>query len=97
MMTKTELEEEIRVRLVIVEAYGRPPVEGRRYFRAFDPEAYDGRGFMQDTDDRAEAALLTADDLHDLLHTVPKSRPRRPDGEPNKPMMGVHFEVEPVK
>jgi len=68
-----------------------------QYLRSYDPEAHDGQGNAVWTADLAEA--LRFDSKPDLMRCwqqVPRSRPRRPDGRPNKPLTAFSVSCEPV-
>lgn len=64
------------------------------YLRRYDPEAHDGQGHMESTNDVAEAVRFeTVADALRAYQAVPKKRPRRPDGRPNKPLTAFTIEV----
>jgi hypothetical protein len=74
-------------------ADGRPMNNGE-YLKAFDPEALDGMGSFVWTKDKQNA--LHFDDAADafiLWNTVPKCRPTRSDGRPNKPLTAFSVEI----
>jgi hypothetical protein len=65
------------------------------YLAYYDPEANDGHGAAEWTDDPARAmtfpGIIAA---HTCYSAVPHSRPVRPDGKPNRPltMFAVMFD-----
>lgn len=79
-------------------ANGAPcPVAGQ-YLKAFDFDAYDGRGFGDFTADRVEAMKFK--DLPEAMaywKTVSKVRPVRADGRPNRPLTATHVTFEWVE
>jgi hypothetical protein len=64
------------------------------YLKAYDPEAHDGQG-LADWTGKLEDALKfeTATEAWNLWRTVPKSRPVRPDGKPNRPLTAFTVEI----
>jgi hypothetical protein len=74
-------------------ANGLPcPVAGQ-WLKSYDPEAHDGQGDAVFTDKIQEAWVFSS--MTDALATwraVPKARPFRPDGKPNRPL--TTFTVE---
>jgi hypothetical protein len=65
------------------------------YLARFDPEAADGNGAASWTDDPAQAMTFeTAAAAAACYRTVPRNRPLRPDGKPNRPLttFNVFFE-----
>ena len=69
-----------------------------QYLQSYDPEAYDGRGDWVWTADRAKAHVYP-----DFLaafgawREVPKARPKRPDGRPNRPLTSFSVTFEPAE
>jgi hypothetical protein len=54
---------------------------------SYDPEAADGNGAAEWTPDPARAmTFATAEAATACYHAVPRNRPRRPDGKPNRPL-----------
>lgn len=74
---------------------GVPPVG--LYLERYDPEAHDGLGDARWTETMA-AALVFADvrAAMECWLTVPRCRPVRPDGRPNRPLMAYTVEFAPV-
>lgn len=71
-----------------------PPVLLERY----DPEYADGRGYAWFTRDPAKAQRFAS--WFEALNTyeaVPKSRPVREDGQPNKPLGSFSVEFLPLR
>jgi hypothetical protein len=76
---------------LIVSADPRGPGPGV-YLRSYDPEAHDGRGAADWTADRAAAKVYPSFvAAFEAWRQVPKSRPKRDDGRPNRPL--THFSV----
>jgi hypothetical protein len=75
-----------------------PPLDGSHgpvgYLKAYDPEANDGCGEVELTLDLTEAYEFK-DPEHALAtrYTVPKCRPYRDDGMPNRPMLAFVCEI----
>lgn len=70
------------------------PVEGH-YLKSYDPEAFDGRGDAEFTTTRSEAMRFSdAGEALELWRAVPKSRPVRPDGKPNRPLTAFSVMTE---
>ena len=72
------------------------PYDGQ-YLKSFDFEADGGIGEGEFTTDLQEA--MKFDTMSDALRfygTVPASRPRRLDGEPNKPLTSTNWEFKEV-
>lgn len=64
------------------------------YLKSYDPEAYDGRGWADWTNDLDEAQTFP-ESIAAFRHwqSVPASRPTRPDGHPNKPLTAFTVEI----
>lgn len=59
----------------------------RRWLKSFDPEAHDGRGFADFTDNPHEALRFPSlPGAMVSLMQQPESRPLREDGLPNRPL-----------
>lgn len=68
------------------------------YLKEYDPEAHDGQGSARWTEDLAEALIFdSADDAADLWRTIPKARPLRPDGRPNRPLTAFTVAIDPIE
>jgi hypothetical protein len=68
-----------------------------QYLATYDPEARDGRGDATWTTDRAKARRFA--DLRAAMECwrqVPKARPVRPDGKPNRPLTAFTVTFETV-
>jgi hypothetical protein len=66
-----------------------------KYLESYDPEAFDGRGLIQWTEDKSKAMQLTVEGAYDLYNTVPSCHPvRLTDGKPNKPLTAFHIQIE---
>lgn len=78
-------------------ADGTPcPHEGQ-YLQSFDFEAYDGQGWGEFTADPAKAKRFS-DKLAaaEFWRTISKTRPRRPDGQPNRPLTALSCEITEI-
>jgi hypothetical protein len=81
---------------VMVCAGGPPGAPIGAYLLSYDPEAFGGRGWSDWTSDRAQA--LRFEDYSAALaywQQVPRTRPRRPDGQPNRPLCAFTVSLEP--
>lgn len=79
------------------DALGNPtPCDGQ-YLKAFDFEADDGRGEIDMTPDLADAMQFPHIG-HALAfrNRVPVCRPRREDGQPNRPLSSTTWEVKAI-
>lgn len=57
------------------------------YLASYDPEANDGNGMASCTSDPAQAMTFhTAEEAVACYRAIPRSRPARPDGKPNRPL-----------
>ncbi len=57
------------------------------YLASYDPEADGGNGMASWTSDRAQAMTFhAAEDAVACYRAIPRSRPARPDGKPNRPL-----------
>jgi hypothetical protein len=68
-----------------------------QYITWYDPEAYDGRGDVR-LSPHAKDAKQFADRVEALKfwQQIPKCRPRRDDGKPNRPLTAFSVWIEPV-
>lgn len=65
------------------------------YLRSYDAEANAGMGEARWTTDPGEAFLFeTSTDAFELWRRVPRNRPFRPDGEPNRPLTVFSVAIE---
>jgi hypothetical protein len=81
-------------RVEAVTCDGRTP-EGE-YVRAYEPEKHGGRGEATFTRDLKHARLFP--DLESAWRFIgqrPTSRPTRPDGKPNRPLMAFTLQILP--
>lgn len=86
-----------KIRLVLVSlADGRTDgIPVGCYLASFDPEAHDGNGEARWTPDLANAlTFASADEAMACYLSVPRNRPARLDGKPNRPLtrFSVMFE-----
>jgi hypothetical protein len=64
------------------------------WLKSYDPEAHDGRGTVEFTDDASEA--MTFPDVqtaHACYYQIPKAKPVRDDGPPNRPLTAYSIEI----
>jgi len=73
----------------------KPGIRG--WLMKYDVEAYDGIGDIVVTPDRARA-MVFKNGLEALAawKSVPKARPLRDDGKPNRPLTAFHMEISLV-
>jgi len=75
---------------------GPQPWDGA-YLQWYDPEAHGGLGDVRITADIAHAARFpNFAAVMTLYHAVPKCRPLRPDGKPNRPLCAFTMDVVDV-
>jgi hypothetical protein len=68
-----------------------------QFLKSYDPEAHDGMGFAEWTTELDQAMKFdTAGEAWMLWRTIPTSRPRRPDGQFNRPLTAFTIEVMDV-
>jgi hypothetical protein len=68
------------------------------YLKAYDPEAFGGRGDVKATRVLADAQRFeTMEAAVALWRTVPRARPVRPDGQPNRPLCALSVSIVPVE
>lgn len=74
------------------------PVPVGSYLKSYDPEAQDGRGLAVWTPRRSEALVLGDFSVaSDLWRAVPKCRPTREDGRPNRPLSAFSITIEHLR
>ena len=82
--------------LVGVSGQDAPDMTGA-YLESYDPEAHDGRGYVNWTMHQHKARVFpdfTA--AFECWRQVPACRPVRPDGRPNRPMTAFNITFEQV-
>lgn len=78
-------------------ANGLPCPHTGQYLRSFDHEAADGLGYGVFTPIRKRAKRFAShEELFEFWKKVPKCRPLRPDGKPNRPLTALTVTMEPV-
>jgi hypothetical protein len=81
---------------VVVCVGGPPGAPLGAYLASYDPEAFDGRGWSDWTQDRAKALVFTDYTVAwEFWRQIPVCRPRRPDGRPNRPLTAFTVVMEP--
>ncbi len=69
-----------------------------QFLKDFDFEAGDGRGLIDMTPDLAEAKVFpTMADAIEFRNRVPKCKPVREDGKPNRPLTATHWQLAPLE
>jgi hypothetical protein len=67
------------------------------YLRTWDVDAYDGRGDCDLTVHRDRAhQFATAEEAMQVWRSQSAVRPRRSDGEPNRPLTAFTVQIEPA-
>ena len=81
-----------------VDVHGGSTLQPGAFVKSYDPEAHDGRGFVEWTTDPDEAVIFhsPAQALR-LYQQVPVTRPYRADGKPNRPLTAFTIEVTKVE
>lgn len=83
------------VALAVIRTGDSDEVPEGAYLAAFDPEAFEGRGHAAWTTDLALAQRFEdAAEALTFWKTVPKCRPLRPDGKPNRPLTAFTITVQ---
>lgn len=75
-----------------------PPLDGTPgpvgYLKSYDPEAHDGLGQVVLTLELTEAhEFSSVEAALAARYAIPKCRPRREDGRPNRPMLAFSCEI----
>lgn len=66
-----------------------------QYLKSYDPEAHGGRGDAEFTTDRSRAMVFAdVGEALELWKAVPKRRPLREDGKPNRPLTAFSMVTE---
>lgn len=77
---------------------GKGPNVANQFLASFDPEAHDGWGYATWTKDLDQAMKFVDQAAGmDCWRTIPKSRPTRPDGAPNRPLTVFTIAISPVE
>lgn len=67
-----------------------------QYAVSFNPDAHDGIGYGEWTNDLAKAKRFAGhQEAFEFWRKPSRIRPRRPDGKPNRPMTCVSVEILP--
>jgi len=72
------------------------PLKGE-YLVDYDPEAEHGRGYVVTTPDVEKARRFTFAEAWATLGAVPRSKPTRPDGKPNRPLTATTWQILPIE
>lgn len=68
------------------------------WLKSFDPDAGEGIGYVEWTDDRSEAKVFdTVQQVHEFWTQQSTVRPLRPDGKPNRPLTVYTVDVRPLE
>lgn len=66
------------------------------WLKSYDPEAHGGRGVAKFTADIDEAMTFPDNKAAwDCYRQIPKNRPTRADGKPNRPLMAYTVLIDP--
>lgn len=73
--------------IIEVHTIGGMPFSYNTFLREFDHEAFYGRGMATLTDDKSEAMVFdNIEAAFEFWKRVPKNKPVREDGKPNRPL-----------
>jgi len=72
------------------------PLAGE-YLVRYDPEADGGRGYVETTREREKARRFSFTEAWQTLGTVPRCKPVRPDGKPNRPLTATRWQFLSVE
>lgn len=65
------------------------------YVKVYDPEAHDGRGFIEFTKNINEAITFNSNrEAMDFYRQISTTRPLRQDGKPNRPLTAFSVMIE---
>lgn len=65
------------------------------WVKKYQPEAFGGLGYLEVTNDLDKALKLDSfTQAMRLINRVPRNRPERADGKPNKPITTYHLEIQ---
>lgn len=82
---------------IIMHANGGMSQNCNKWVKTFDPDAFNGRGFLTVTNDQQKAKkFATFKDAMDFWKIQSKVRPFRPDGKPNRPLTAYTIEVKDI-
>lgn len=83
----------VRVRY---DSNNNPTPHDGRYIVAWNPHTQYGTLALTSTSDRRKARRAPLAQWLTERKTISRVQPRRPDGEPNRPLCGINIELEPV-
>lgn len=79
----------------VAHASGEPTPHDGKYLCRYEPEAYDGRGLVEWTDDPEKAIqFATLKDAREAWMCVPLTHSRRDDGHPNRPLTAYTIAIQ---
>ena len=80
---------------ILARAAGVTPANEREmYVKAYDPDAFNGRGHVEFTPNPKQALMFdTTMAAIDFYRQQSRVKPTRPDGRPNRPLTAWHAEV----
>jgi hypothetical protein len=65
------------------------------FLMSYDPEAHEGRGHTEFTDVLDKAIRFSSvHEAIEFIRQVPKNKPTRPDGKPNRPLTALNLAIE---
>jgi hypothetical protein len=75
----------------------QPPAPVGHFLKSYRPEAHNGRGEADWTIElRFARRFVSKEQAWEYWRQVPKSRPTRPDGQPNRPLTAYTIAIEPA-
>lgn len=69
-----------------------------KFVKVFDPDEFNGRGYLTTTPDVGEAKQFDNHvEAFDFWQQQSKVRPNRRDGQPNRPLTAYNVAIDPVE
>jgi cell division GTPase FtsZ len=79
---------------IMSNASGEPCLIENQFLKSCDFEAYDGRGLVIFTKNKDNAMKFdNIEAAHEFVHTIPKSKPTRADGQPHRPLTAYKVQI----
>lgn len=84
--------------VIVLHGYANQPYKNKQLLKRYDPEGNAGFGDIQVTNDPRQALLFDSpSDALTLWKVTSKTRPVRPDGNPNRPLTAFTIEIISVR